>query len=79
MDVSYWQCKHHYPHPLVQIGRPVAKKSMNILDENLQPAAIGVIGDHYIAGVQLARVYFGRPDLNAERFIPDPKDNHGGR
>src|SRR6202044_3431447 len=61
------------------IGRPVAGGEAYILDPELRPAPIGVLGELYLGGQGLARGYYGQPDLTAERFVPDPFDAAGGR
>ncbi|MCW2589363.1 MAG: adpA [Mycobacterium sp.] len=59
------------------IGAPFTDIRIYLLDTHGQPVPTGVAGELYIAGAGVAAGYLKRPDLNAQRFLPDPF--HGGR
>lgn len=61
------------------IGRAVGNRRVYVLDPDLNPCPIGVTGELYIAGEGMARGYIGKPDITADRFIPDPFSKEGGR
>jgi amino acid adenylation domain-containing protein len=61
------------------IGTPMPNHQAYVLDHRMLPKPVGAVGELYIGGTGLARGYFGRPDLTADRFVPNPFGAPGSR
>ncbi|HYX25073.1 MAG TPA: amino acid adenylation domain-containing protein, partial [Thermoanaerobaculia bacterium] len=72
VEVTAWRYEPESPLAAVPIGRPVANTATHVLDPHLRPVPVGIPGELHLGGVQIARGYLDRPELTAEKFIPDP-------
>ena len=80
-ETTVWSTAHRVEAegaPTVPIGRPIANTRLYVLDRLLVPRPPGAPGELYIGGGGVTRGYHGRPDLTAERFLPDPWSAAGG-
>jgi mycobactin peptide synthetase MbtE len=75
--VTTFETAGHWNRPL-PIGRALPGHHLHVVDGDLRPVPPGTPGELLIGGVGLARGYLGRPDLTAERFIPDPFSGRPG-
>ncbi len=69
---------HAEPGEMPSIGKPIANTQIHLLDEHGKPVAAGWPGEIHIGGASVGLGYRGRPDLTAERFLPDPFSKEPG-
>src|SRR5215212_9882798 len=79
-ETTIWSATHQVENVdgKVPIGRPIANTEIYILDRFLQPVPVGTPGDLFIGGVGVVRGYLNRPDLTADKFVPDPFGSRSG-
>ncbi|HWO42038.1 MAG TPA: non-ribosomal peptide synthetase, partial [Candidatus Eisenbacteria bacterium] len=73
-ETTIWSATHVVENGrrVVPIGQPIANTRIYIVDDHLRPTGVGLPGEILIGGDGVVRGYLQRPDLTAERFIPDP-------
>ncbi|HEY9860764.1 MAG TPA: amino acid adenylation domain-containing protein, partial [Candidatus Obscuribacterales bacterium] len=72
VDVTAWRCWPDWQEGTIPIGYPIANTQIYILNSHLQPVPVGVAGELHIGGVGVGLGYLNRPELTAEKFIPNP-------
>jgi enterobactin synthetase component F len=81
-ETTIWSTAHELlavgaaPPP---IGRPIVNTQVYVLDKNRRPVVTGALGELYIGGAGVAKGYFNRPELTAERFLENPFTGDGSR
>ena len=78
IDASFWNCRRDEAQAAAPIGHPIANAEIYLLDAAWRVVPEGMSGELYVGGAGLARGYHHRPELTAERFIPDFCSNRSG-
>jgi natural product biosynthesis luciferase-like monooxygenase protein len=78
-ETTIWSSTYAVPAEpnRVPVGRPIANTEFYVLDSNLSPVPVGIVGELMIGGAGVARGYLGRAELTAERFIQKPFSGYG--
>src|SRR6185295_1845600 len=76
---STFVCVPRGERPAPTIGRPLEGTPAYVLDVRMEPAPLGVPGELFLGGAGLSRGYLRRPELTAERYVPDPFGSPGAR
>ncbi len=71
--------KEHPNTFAIPLGKPIPNAQAYVLNEHLQPVPVGVLGELYVGGLGVSRGYLNRPDLTAEKFIPNPFTKKSGQ
>ncbi|WP_329571773.1 non-ribosomal peptide synthetase [Kitasatospora sp. NBC_01266] len=72
VDTTFWRADRETPTGPVLAGRPMINQTVYVLDQAGRPVPPGVLGEVYLGGASVGRGYHNRPELTAERFLPDP-------
>ena len=79
IDALWWKCKREQQEQRsIPVGWPVGNARAYVVDKELQPLPAGVAGELYIGGAGLGRGYLNRPELTADRFVPDAFSGEAG-
>jgi amino acid adenylation domain-containing protein len=73
-ETTIWSSLYqvHADDQPITVGSSIANTELQVLDKNMQPLPIGIPGELHIGGAGLARGYFKRPELTAEKFVANP-------
>ena len=79
-ETTIWSATHQVKEAshTIPLGKPLANTQIYILDKLLKPQPVGLLGEIYIGGEGVVRGYLTRPELTADRFLPDPYSGQAG-